>query len=898
MTATVNGQNITITDESLVVGESVGIYYCDFTFDSSWDGWRKTAKYEGAGETKEYIIVNGRARVPWEVLKACEGGWMKIGVYGTKEGAVMPTIWSDQIYVNEGTVPESIELIPTPSIYAQILALANDAKDIAEDAQDTADDVASDWASVSATATTLSAGSPATVTFADNTFAFGIPKGAKGDTGATGATGATPDFSIGTVSTLETGQPATATITGTAAAPVLNLGLPKGNKGDNGDVANTAPAYSTSATYAVGDYCIYNSQLYRCTTAITTAEAWTAAHWTAVQLGGDVSTLRSALECQKYQYKYTEPSQLLHFGKVEFIEAPQGHNVKSEICSFNGIANYSYTLKFSTFEEIIGTVYVYVYLNDSSSASYSYALNSSTPEKTVTYSPTSDTKYTVKYLEQNSSNKVLTGRIEVVASNTPTNKALSDANAVLECIDYRKIDKTQNYLVRGSNGAHENAPGFYYKRYDISHVNSVKLTPNFTNANYGYALYDSSSSDNNRNAGYLDGSNYVSTDTITLDTTGCTYLDVTSKDGGESIVEANFTQTLRKTLGIDELEEKADCVLGSEDCVGSAISTRVNYFLQDNGDNTGIINSASNFTLLTYDMRHVSGFVYVQTTLVASSCIGFLVNGAISPVTKVTGKIQIPNNAELLYVSLYTGSGKTVDDVLVLANFIPQMAFNRSNIYGKALGVFGDSIVAGNGYGGGWAKIIGERNHMSVLNTAISGGTIMEFAGHPHIPDMLTNDFTDCDYILFDGCVNDFALQGFVLGEMIPNYINSPAYDTSTFIGSLEKLCYDIRALLVGKKIGYVFNHRIFKNTDTNTNGSNTWTWLETEQAIKSVLKKWGISYVDISEDSPSLNLLDAYRDAYTAHTETFPSGDGWHPNESGYKTYYCDRIEAWMKTL
>ena len=59
--------------------------------------------------------------------------------------------------------------------------------------------------------------------------------------------------------------------------------------------SNTAPAYSSSATYAVGDYCVYNSQLYRCTTAITTAEAWTAAHWTAVTVGGEISSLKEDL---------------------------------------------------------------------------------------------------------------------------------------------------------------------------------------------------------------------------------------------------------------------------------------------------------------------------------------------------------------------------------------------------------------------------------------------------------------------------------------------------------------------------------------------------------------------------------------------------------------------------
>lgn len=41
-----------------------------------------------------------------------------------------------------------------------------------------------------------------------------------------------------------------------------------------------AQEYDPTATYAVGDMVIYRSVLYRCTTAITTPEEWTAAHWT------------------------------------------------------------------------------------------------------------------------------------------------------------------------------------------------------------------------------------------------------------------------------------------------------------------------------------------------------------------------------------------------------------------------------------------------------------------------------------------------------------------------------------------------------------------------------------------------------------------------------------------
>lgn len=45
-----------------------------------------------------------------------------------------------------------------------------------------------------------------------------------------------------------------------------------------------ADAYSPSATYAVGELCIYNNTLYKCTTAIDTAEAWNADHWTATTI--------------------------------------------------------------------------------------------------------------------------------------------------------------------------------------------------------------------------------------------------------------------------------------------------------------------------------------------------------------------------------------------------------------------------------------------------------------------------------------------------------------------------------------------------------------------------------------------------------------------------------------
>ena len=56
-----------------------------------------------------------------------------------------------------------------------------------------------------------------------------------------------------------------------------------------------APAYSTSATYAVGDYVTYDGVMYRCISAITSGESWTAAHWSAAKIGPDLSDVKSAI---------------------------------------------------------------------------------------------------------------------------------------------------------------------------------------------------------------------------------------------------------------------------------------------------------------------------------------------------------------------------------------------------------------------------------------------------------------------------------------------------------------------------------------------------------------------------------------------------------------------------
>lgn len=62
------------------------------------------------------------------------------------------------------------------------------------------------------------------------------PQGPQGETGPQGPIGKTPNVQVGTVETLEPTEQASVTRTGTDEEPLFNFGIPKGEKGDTGEV--------------------------------------------------------------------------------------------------------------------------------------------------------------------------------------------------------------------------------------------------------------------------------------------------------------------------------------------------------------------------------------------------------------------------------------------------------------------------------------------------------------------------------------------------------------------------------------------------------------------------------------------------------------------------------------
>lgn len=122
---------------------------------------------------------------------------------------------------------------------------ANEKAGLANTAANTANTAANKINSMTVEASGLASGATPTAQVSDvdghKHIAFGIPKG------DTGETGATPNLTIGTVSTLAPDQSASATITGTAENPVLNLSLPRGQ---TGSITN---AYGSNIPYSESD---------------------------------------------------------------------------------------------------------------------------------------------------------------------------------------------------------------------------------------------------------------------------------------------------------------------------------------------------------------------------------------------------------------------------------------------------------------------------------------------------------------------------------------------------------------------------------------------------------------------------------------------------------------------
>ena len=223
------------------------------------------------------------------------------------------------------------------------------------------------------------------------------------------------------------------------------------------------------------------------------------------------------------------------------------------------------------------------------------------------------------------------------------------------------------------------------------------------------------------------------------------------------------------------------------------------------------------------------------------------------------------------------------------------MSFNTldkaSPLYGKKLGVIGDSNAYGAGYAGGYGGIIGNKYNMTGENRAISGATLVPTNGLPQILPQLNNLSDDCDYIILEGGFNDSWYQG---GNPIGEYsadFGEPTAD-GTFYGNLNYLLYNALVKFHGKKMCFVIVHQSKANYSVASDS-------EYYRATVKLCNKWGIPIVDLNKECPPFGMVSTSNPLYNNYTSLngeYP--DGVHPNEAGYRAYYVPKIVSCLESL
>ena len=253
-----NKNKLEVLEREPVTSGSVNAYRVRFEFSPDWQGLTRKAVFKtGKGSRTVLLDESGECVIPWEVLTVY-GLPLMVGVFGTLDETVLPTIWTSLGTVLEGVPTASPGARPpTPDAWEQALAgkgdkLAYDGLDLSLMAGDKPLSTVSIVAGgveaspdIQMTVHGLPAGSDPTVERSGSNvkpiFSLGIPAGAPGKDGEDGISGpAGPKGDKGDIG---------------AQGPKGEKGDPgdQGPKGDKGEPGLQGPQGETGETGPKGD---------------------------------------------------------------------------------------------------------------------------------------------------------------------------------------------------------------------------------------------------------------------------------------------------------------------------------------------------------------------------------------------------------------------------------------------------------------------------------------------------------------------------------------------------------------------------------------------------------------------------------------------------------------------
>ncbi|MGI6071142.1 MAG: SGNH/GDSL hydrolase family protein [Blautia sp.] len=216
-----------------------------------------------------------------------------------------------------------------------------------------------------------------------------------------------------------------------------------------------------------------------------------------------------------------------------------------------------------------------------------------------------------------------------------------------------------------------------------------------------------------------------------------------------------------------------------------------------------------------------------------------------------------------------------------------------TGLEGKSLYGFGDSLVRGHWLNVGMLDLVAEKHGMVFTNYAQNGATVIPGIARklkqqdwPDIASQITQaSLRQPDVICFDGMTND--ISPLVLQQCFGSIASgfSGGYDTASFTGALEQICWRLREKYPDSLVIYICPHKM-KARDL--------VCQELFQArAKEVCGKWSVPYVDVYGESGLDTCEEAMRLKYSYDKPgERTGGSGTHLNEEGYARWYAPLIE------
>ena len=207
----------------------------------------------------------------------------------------------------------------------------------------------------------------------------------------------------------------------------------------------------------------------------------------------------------------------------------------------------------------------------------------------------------------------------------------------------------------------------------------------------------------------------------------------------------------------------------------------------------------------------------------------------------------------------------------------------------KTIVAFGDSVFAGWGWkeGTGIIQPLKEKyTNATWINKAESGANMAVTSNPSHTPivTQIKNYTGAADAIIFDGGVNDIN-SSIPVGSIESGY--DASYNTRTFCGALESALQHImdRYPLAVKL--YIIPHSFAKD--------NSYVDSIYSKAIE-ICDKWNMPYLDMRKCS-QIAMTSKNKSKYTRNANS-GVGDGVHPVESWYRTFYSPVIDQKLRNL